>query len=205
MLEAALPNRKSVWFRNVTKADISPKDLIPRHSLGGNLQSKMVDYAIYLEQTEDMRDRARQALAKEAHSRPPTDVPWSVNHTTYPPLRSRPIAVSIETKTPSGKYDEAVAQLAIWGAAHLARLNRLVPPGTSLPTLPLVLVSGTEWNLYFISLDVSANKNKIFGSFCLGDTKSLLGVYRLLQSARLLADWADSSLREWWDSVLSAD
>lgn len=191
-----------MWFRNVTKADISPKDLIPKHSLGGDLQSKMVDYAVCLELSEDLRDRARDMLAEEAQSRPPSDVPWSINHTTYPPLRMRPIAVSIETKTPSGKYDEALAQLGIWGAAHLARLSRLVPAGTRLPTLPLVLVSGTEWNLYFISLDALAGKNKTFGYFRLGDTASLLGAYRPLHGIRLLADWALSSLREWWVEVL---
>lgn len=43
---------------------------------------------------------------------------------------------------------------------------------------------------------------RMFGSVTLGDTASLLGVYRLLRALRMLADWAKSFFKEWWKSVM---
>lgn len=91
ILEAALEARQhksSMGFRNITKAEISPKDLLPKHSLGGDMQGKMVDYAMFLEHSsEEQRHCNRDALMREAQRGAPSEIAWSVNHTTYAPLR----------------------------------------------------------------------------------------------------------------------
>jgi hypothetical protein len=92
----------------------------------------------------------------------------SINQSEYAPLTLRPIAVSIETKTPDGSVQEGKAQLSIWAAAHFERLRSLAKAKRqgeqecvlddndveekeeviSMP-LPLVLISGSSWILYF--------------------------------------------------------
>lgn len=161
----------------------------------------MVDYAIHLDPTADMTARIKAALATEATA------PGlrSVNHTLYEVLRHSPIAVSIETKTPAGNEDRGKAQLAVWGTAHLERLRRLrdcLGRHVRLPTLPLVYVEGLHWWLEFIAVDAATGAFTVFGRHYLGDTKSLVDIYRLVCCIRALAGWADTSFREWWDDLL---
>ncbi|EKG09469.1 hypothetical protein MPH_13489, partial [Macrophomina phaseolina MS6] len=127
-------------------------DLIPRHVSGGALEGKMVDYAMYLEPSPAMRERIREMLHSHARMEPSTGVSSSINQTVYAPLRHRPIAVSIETKTPDGNESSAKAQLAVWAAAQLEHMRRL-SPRMHLPTLPLVLISGVDWDVYYVRAD----------------------------------------------------
>jgi len=50
----------------------------------------------------------------------------SINHVSYEGLRTRPIAVSIETKTESRTVEEAKVQLGVWVAAQVARIEALI-------------------------------------------------------------------------------
>jgi len=50
----------------------------------------------------------------------------SINHVGYEGLRTRPIAVWIETKTESRTVEEAKVQLGVWVAAQVARIEALV-------------------------------------------------------------------------------
>jgi hypothetical protein len=50
----------------------------------------------------------------------------SINHFDQPAVRYSPLAVSIETKTDGRTIDEAKAQLGVWVAAHVARLEALI-------------------------------------------------------------------------------
>jgi len=49
----------------------------------------------------------------------------SINHVGYEGLRTRPIAISIETKTESRTVEEAKVQLGVWVAAQVARIESL--------------------------------------------------------------------------------
>lgn len=94
----------------------------------------MVDYVVNMEWSGDDLDRIASLLPESTWS--------SVNHTTYVPLRFRPIAISIETKTISRTEEEARVQLAIWVAALLARIRQLMlsqrqpPPQQQQPGTP---------------------------------------------------------------------
>ncbi|EOD47902.1 hypothetical protein UCRNP2_5351 [Neofusicoccum parvum UCRNP2] len=182
-----------------TEAHIFPKDLVPRDSQGLLTESKLVDYCIFL-RCPQLEPALLAALSAEQ----PLSVPQSANHTALVPLRYQPIAVSIETKTPSGNDDYARAQLAVWGSAHLERLRRL-RRGARPPTLPLLLVSGVDWDLYFVRAadDGPAGGVQMLGSHRLGDTKSVVSIYKLLAGLRALARWAETEYREWWRELLA--
>ncbi|KAL6400034.1 hypothetical protein AUP68_15725 [Ilyonectria robusta] len=134
LLEIALePFGKSISHWDVTKAPMN-KLYLPRHGSGSDLQAKMVDFYICLggnSTTAAIRHRLKKA----------GDC-YSINHSPYQPLRYRPIAISIETKTPDGSGQEAKTQVSVWAAAYMARLRAL--SGTSKSamalgvTLPLV-------------------------------------------------------------------
>lgn len=77
----------------------------------------MVDYAICLEAgpTGPIFNRIRAVMQLE-----PTDS-QSIYHTSFEPVRFRPIAVSIKTKV-AGNESEATTQLSVWVAAHFKQL-----------------------------------------------------------------------------------
>lgn len=156
----------------------------------------MVDFAVSL-RPDDLLQRKIDTLLTKTDS-------TTINHTAYAPLRSSPIAISIETKTPDGSESQTRAQLAVWGAAHLFRLDRLralLPEckRPALPTLPLVLVSGVSWHLYFITL--RGGKVMMVGSHALGGTQTLLGAYKLLHAIQALAEWT-KALTNWWEALM---
>ena len=84
-----------------TSARISPPSLIPPGQAGTVLNSKMVDFAIYIELSERFRRALRERAQRSA-------LPMSANHTLHEPLRWRPIGVSIETKHTGQNWDEAI-------------------------------------------------------------------------------------------------
>ncbi|KAF2462914.1 uncharacterized protein BDR25DRAFT_320402 [Lindgomyces ingoldianus] len=94
----------------------------PTHS--NNLTTgKIVDYAIHLEPSSRSHDIISSLIGMS------TD---SINHVGYEGLRSRPIAVSIETKTESRTVEEAKVQLGVWMAAQVSRIETLVGQPTPL-------------------------------------------------------------------------
>lgn len=129
-------------YLNSTTARIQPPKLIPRHVSGQLVESKMVDYAIYLSPDKDMATRIISILRIQ-----PKDS-QSINQTMYDSLRQRPIAISIETKIPDASEEDGKVQLAIWVSAQFARLRSLVKmstsPMTEIMTLPLLYVAGAD-------------------------------------------------------------
>lgn len=78
----------------------------------------------------------------------------SLNCTDYNGIRYRPVAVSIETKAAYSGGAEATAQLCTWAQAQIALLRRMLyklgDDSATIITLPLVMVVGHEWRIYFI-------------------------------------------------------
>lgn len=136
-----------VYFLSSSKARIEPDSLLPTDYAGFPIESKMVDFALYLD-SDDATDDALRQLAARNPSTPPS---W--NHTCYPPLQRRPLAMSIETKLTGRDWDSAKIQMSIWVTAQLNKLELLVAqdggglPG--LPFLPLIVIQGHEW--YFLA------------------------------------------------------
>lgn len=151
-----------VTFWDITTARPHP-DCIPRHISGSTLEAKMVDFCITVSDAH-IQDAALRTLTA-ASSSPDAMIPGaklftSINHTEYSPVTLRPISVSIESKTPNGSPEIALAQLSIWAASHFERLRRLrdfkrrqqgdVATEACIPmALPLLLAIGPAWKLYF--------------------------------------------------------
>ncbi|KAF2792316.1 hypothetical protein K505DRAFT_223479, partial [Melanomma pulvis-pyrius CBS 109.77] len=117
----------------------------------------------------------------------------------YFPLRNAPIAITIQTKTPDGNVEEAMEQLSAWATAYFNRLRALLRPiAASEPVsivLPIISVSGADWNLKFArdcyySID-------IIDSATIGSTTTIVGCYKILYALRLLFDWITTTFRFW--------
>jgi hypothetical protein len=130
-----------------TKARIEPDSLLPMDCAGLPIKSKMVDFAVYLDPDDLMHDTLRELAARDTF----TTASW--NHTCYPPLQKRPLAISIETKLTGRDWDSAKIQMSIWVTAQLNKLEQLVGQDggglPKLPFLPLIVIQGHEW--YFLA------------------------------------------------------
>lgn len=125
------------------------------------MNSKMIDFVIHIEPS----DRFRKAVHARAQL---ITTPMSVNHTLHEPLCWRPIGVSIETKHTGRNWDDAMAQVGIWAAAQLTKLEELIreankfagkggtpenEPKVRLPFLPLIIIQGHDWNFLAATRD----------------------------------------------------
>ncbi|KAH8748989.1 hypothetical protein F5883DRAFT_582025 [Diaporthe sp. PMI_573] len=155
--------------------------------------------------------------------------PPHVNQTTYQPIRDSPIAVSIETKQDYSSRDPLL-QLGIWVAAWHRRMRSLysaralalldeqfqnastsddppssgpqnaVPARPKVVSLPLIVVTGHEWQIYFAcDQDTSI---EVYGPLRMGSTATLLDVYALLSSLLVVKEWIETTfyqaLRDWF-------
>jgi hypothetical protein len=204
-----------------TSARISPPSLIPPGRAGVSLNAKMVDFAIHIEPSNHMQD-AIHTLAQQSSE------PFSANHTSYAPLRSRPIGISIETKLTGEKWEDAMIQIEIWAAAHFTKLEELVrdaarnndlskaeaeededssgeggaedySPAT-LPFLPFVVVQGHDWNFLAATRD-KGKRTCLYHKVTFGSTTSLLGAYQVICTIQLLAAWVRDSYTSWFEKA----
>lgn len=194
---------RDIWYCDITTAKIHDASLLPTVATGATMQSKMVDYALVLEEPQDIYGGIINTL--RAENRP------SINHTKMEGVRFSPIAVSIETKRGAVDEDTAYVQMAMWVAAHFARLRQLTNDNgpTQLPVLPLVIVQGFEWKLMFAearagTVEGGNQQTLIFNYLRLGDTNSVLGIYQVLEAVRRLARWVDEVYKPWFKSAVLA-
>ncbi|KAK7212264.1 hypothetical protein V2G26_019442 [Clonostachys chloroleuca] len=160
----------------------------------------MVDFCICLGGRETTR-----AVQKRLKLAPETPF---INHTNYQPLLYRPIAVSIETKTPNGSDDEvAKTQLSIWVTGHFARLRSLSSTSNDTiavgMTLPLLTVRGGEWSLWFAR--DTGDGIDLIETISVGNTNSILVCYKVLSMLRHLAEWAKSRPYPWMEKHILLD
>lgn len=116
VLELALRNDEAqVGFRSVVAAKIT--STYRRTHAPGLTTGKIIDFAMFLEPAR---------LAQNTITSLTTSMSASINHVSYEGLRTRPIAVSIETKTESRTVEEAKVQLGVWLAGQVARIEELI-------------------------------------------------------------------------------
>lgn len=156
------------------------------------LKAKIVNFTLHI-RSDSLSDRIIRPLTNEHPASPELR---SINHTISAPLHLNPLAVSIETKTSDAGHQKARAQLALWASAHLTRLAEFVVFADrggqpDMPTLPLVCVVGSRWFLYFICRQRDSDTR--FGEHVLGDTASLISIFKLIASLRRITKWVDSS------------
>ena len=218
MLRETVRHRPGVHVYNITTAK-PLKELVPDNRYGDATAKKMVDYGITLGNKQlqaDVIDRLGACTS--------LDMRRTINPTSYDPLCHRPLAISIETKTPSGgDEEEAMVQLCIWVTAHFNRLRNLLPAGERDGpleiALPLILVSGPRWSLFFahdtqdciVSLICTfyscllawlTRFQSLVTSTTMGETSTLLGCYKVLCALGMLCAWAEKEYAEWFRETI---
>ncbi|KUI74266.1 hypothetical protein VM1G_09711 [Cytospora mali] len=161
-------------------------DVATMHSKPG---SKKVDFAIVLSPRES--SPLSQAVRHAASISAP--IP-TINQSTYPPLRFRPIAVAIESKTTTASADPIV-QIGFWTAAWHRRMEDISAElgggeqreGRRIITLPLICIVNHEWSVYF-AVD-RGSSIEMLGPVSMGGTQSIDSAYILLANLRALRDW----------------
>lgn len=140
-----------------TTATIQPKSLISPSHYGQPIESKMVDFVMYLKPDQKMIERMRHMATAES-------TPFSVNHTLHSPLRIRPIGVNIETKLTGTGWDAANIQIAIWVAAQFTRLEQLLLAGGGehcVLALPVIIIQGHNWNFLAVTRNLDRKTVRI--------------------------------------------
>lgn len=194
-LQGKRRKESGVWYRDITTARIT-KSYLPPQIAGEDQASggKMVDYAIIIEPPKDMRGCVRkQARRHGVHS---------INHTAQEHICHDPIAISIETKRRAIEEDEAEVQLSNWVSAHFTHLRLLSSDygelsSEPIPALPLVLIQGDVWRLC-IAKSESLHELHIIKYQVIGNTETILGIYKLLASLRRLARWVRHDYWPWF-------
>ncbi|KAH8662647.1 hypothetical protein BGZ61DRAFT_368597 [Ilyonectria robusta] len=211
LLDLALSRHRCVMKEYVTTSQIAPA-FIPPTTGGGNLVTgKMVDFVLVLAPDDEHSSVADTKFANLIHRTvlaQPGGVQY-INQTQYPPLQFRPISVSIETKA-SGSAEEGKLQLGVWSAAWHQRMRALLNSGATkstdgerrIITLPLLLVVGHEWKIFF-ACD-RGDHIDIVGDMSIGDTKNIIGLYTVMAVLAELARWSTSVFGEWITDVLTS-
>lgn len=154
-----------------------------------------------------------QSIIRDARDQLPEGV---INHTNYFPLRERPIALSIETKTTGEGWDDAALQIGIWQAAHWNLLDNFRydevyeepseepseeesqgPSPPNFPTfLPGIIIQGHDWNLVLATRE--DRKTKIWTKICIGSTNHVTGIYQIICAIQVLRQWA---IETYWPAL----
>lgn len=192
---------KEVWYMDITVARIANKSLVPWNIATGAMQSKMVDYAMVINPSQDFTGHPSQSLHNHIIEKLRSeDTGASINQTAAAWVRFKPIAVNIETKKGAVAEDEAHVQLGTWLTAQYSRLRQLMPDKatTKLPSFPVLSVQGQRWLLMIASLQDNDRINLIKELY-LGDTDSRGGVYQVIAAIRRIAEWINDVYRPWFE------
>lgn len=167
------------------------------------MESKLVDYTINLELSPDSDFEKR--ILKLLNNQP--ELLQSVTQTLYNPVRLKPAAFSVETKSGQGKDDDAKMQLGVWVGAHFARLRSLLHSrygaagnGILLPTHPIVIA-----NVNVLAIMYALERDDeiwILPGPQLDVPNTVVEAYKCLAALRCLASWGDGEFRKWVDGVL---
>ncbi|KAG8665226.1 hypothetical protein FPOAC2_14480 [Fusarium poae] len=160
------------------------------------LPSTKVDYVLHIDppaSTEvDAATRRLQAATLEK----------SVNHTSFDPLRTSPICLSIETKKYGGDVKKGDVQMASWQAAQWTCLaNQAGDSIEKLPFLPGIIVQGHHWS--FVATTRRGDETTLWASTPIGTTMTSLGVLQIMAGLSRLRRWAVEDFWPWYkDNVL---
>uniref|UniRef100_A0A0B7KRZ7 PD-(D/E)XK nuclease-like domain-containing protein n=1 Tax=Bionectria ochroleuca TaxID=29856 RepID=A0A0B7KRZ7_BIOOC len=117
--------------------------ILPEWRLKAKLGTR-IDYAIVVNPEHDPQSGAQAAIQRLRFTLPEA----SANHTGFPPLRHRPIGISIETKRYGGDERKEEFQLGIWHSAQWKLLAKQAGDGVAhLAFIPGIIVQGHDWKL----------------------------------------------------------
>lgn len=191
-------HRSTIGSTNVTTARLNPR-FKPMVAIDqGPLPGKVVDFVFFLEPSK-VTEGFFGALPWEPNHG------HDFNHTLHDPIAERPIAISMETKREGEGQSTGRAQLDIWVAAHLNRLQEMGRAETVLPILPLLLTQGPVWSLLLARRERDGETwiTTIYEKITLGDITMPSGVFKVTSSLLLLMHWAQTQFRSWFEQMLS--
>ncbi|KAK5999123.1 hypothetical protein PT974_01512 [Cladobotryum mycophilum] len=209
LLSLALELHPSVKRELATTAYIADS-FLPSGTSG---DSKMVDFVLVLDTGSGHAPGPDGGLLRTLES-----AAWSqpgdmqcINQTHYAPLQLRPIAVSIVTKN-AGSAEDGRSQLGVWTAAWHQRMELFFEAireangeegERRVITLPLLLIVEHEWRLLF-ACD-RGHRLEILEDLSIGDTKSFIGCYTVLAVLREIANYVETTFRDWVVEVFDPD
>ena len=127
-----------------------------------------------------------------------------LNQTDYGPVRYNPIALSIETKLTGEGGAAALIQLSTWASAQIMQLRKFIrragsDVNTTIPPLPLLIIQGHTWSLYYLEHDYERNGATLWSCGQFGSTETLLGAYQVTAALQVLMYWAAEVYRPWFE------
>lgn len=151
-----------------------------------------VDYVLSFNPALDDNPSVKSAVESLCRTR---DGP--ANHTSFAPLRSNPLSVSIETKRYGGDVRRADVQIATWQAAQWTFLKSLAGEAISeLPFLPGIVVQGHEWRL--VATTRKNDETILWSSYQFGSTLTTVGVFQILAGVQRLRKWSVEVFWPWY-------
>ncbi|KAL9592099.1 MAG: hypothetical protein Q9179_007055, partial [Wetmoreana sp. 5 TL-2023] len=140
-----------------TTARISPSDLAFEHTSGSKMQSKLMDFAIYIEPSQLLKGAVHKHLCRLKATR------QSINQTTAPLLRQKPIAVNWESKRPFTGGESSDIHSAVWVGAQLVRLRQILDTssagGPKEKNICLPALSALGHQLHLLILEEEETQN----------------------------------------------
>ncbi|KAF1997085.1 hypothetical protein P154DRAFT_471486 [Amniculicola lignicola CBS 123094] len=158
-------------------------------------ESRLVDFAINLIPQSVSDDSLSEWLRSQ-----PKNL-RTVNQSLYAPLCRHPTMISIEVEV-NGTEEEAWVQIGIWLSAWHERVGQIgANQGHWVITLPVIIVLNHYWYLYLV-VDKGLYIEILQFTESIGDTLSLVKVYRILAVLRRLGEWGLETFEPWFKAKL---
>ncbi|KAI1331785.1 hypothetical protein F5Y16DRAFT_422217 [Xylariaceae sp. FL0255] len=189
MLELMAQGTPNAEIENVSDSSVNPK-WIPTCKVEGC--EVKIDYALLLFTTRVSTKRTSYFVSG-------LELP-TLGISESPVQRILPMGIFVKVKSDGQTIEDAKNQLASWTASWFNRVAALpsrspssTPP--KLPFMPILLVDGVSWDLYFAFNESSAYD--ICGPLTIGDTRTLTNAYSLLAVLRDIANWFSIDFATW--------
>ncbi|KAK1569820.1 uncharacterized protein LY79DRAFT_66909 [Colletotrichum navitas] len=187
-----------LWRKNDEIVVFSPCTSATIMSNYTDTVSRKVDFCVCI------RPDALSSIAIQAIRDQDVMASVSINHTDFPPLQARPIALSIETKIHGEGLNNAEAQLVTWHAAQWRLLDRLVSraePKMQLPEfLPGIIIQGHDWS--FVASTKQGDQVTLWTSQHIGSSAKVTGVYQIVCVLQYLKRWIENTYWPWFKQAV---
>ncbi|KAL9597966.1 MAG: hypothetical protein Q9219_004797 [cf. Caloplaca sp. 3 TL-2023] len=176
---------------DVSTARIGDKTLLPgKGTKAYENEAKLVDLAMVIRvKPFSTMDRKISNLLRDMNG-------LSVNPSEAQYLRFNPISMPI---TRNGEL-MANLQLATWVHCQFEIMARLSRRPSQMPILPLIMIQAHSW--YLLIAYKRQDEIIIFRELQLSaeGTRSVIGIFQLLDSLKRLAHWTHHDFRDWYNS-----
>ncbi|TKW55343.1 hypothetical protein CTA1_11867 [Colletotrichum tanaceti] len=181
--------------RLVTVTPCFSATVIPRYRIG-RVPGRKVDYVLSIEPANDASD-GPAAVAAVTQLRLRLDEE-SISHTSFLPLSSRPISVSIETKRGGDHEKKAQLQMGVWQAAQWKMLSQQVDAQAlaQLAFIPGVVIQGHQWRL--VATTYRDHKTTLWTARQFGSTETPLGTFQAIAGLQVLQHWTGEVYWPWY-------